>query len=151
MLENSEEGLMIAMQELASNTKKTFNVPCVLKCNKLILIHNEIAVINLYRIAQEAVTNAVKHGKPENIRICLNKEHNTITMTIENDGTGIPDMTKRRNGMGLQIMKYRANMIGASLDIHSRINGGTLVTCIYTDKSKIEVKISEKDESLITV
>jgi signal transduction histidine kinase len=153
IVEKGEEGLMVAMKELVTNTEKIFNIPCVLKCGDPVLIQNETAVTHLYRIAQEAVTNSVKHAKPDNIEICLDKERDKITMTIRDDGTGIPEIAYRKNGMGLQIMNYRANMIGASIDVSPDSNEGTVVTCIFSDTRESEVKcfdiIRRSDNSLL--
>ena len=147
MMENGKEGLMVAIEDLASNTEKAFNIPCVLKCNKPVPVYNETAVTHLYRIVQEAVTNAVKHAKPGHIEICLNKVDDKIKLTIKDNGTGIAAPNQGK-GIGLQIMKYRADIIGASLDIQSDINKGTLVSCILFDERRNEIKGPEKDERL---
>lgn len=133
IVEEGEESLMVAMEQIASNSKILFDVKCAVKYDDPVPIHNERAVLQLYRIAQEAVTNAVKHADPGHIEIYLRKEDNVITITIQDDGRGISGMSERSNGMGMQIMKYRANAIGASLDIHSETDMGTSVTCTFPD------------------
>jgi len=84
----------------------------------------------LYRIAQEAVTNAVRHGKARHVSICLDSADDEIVLTITDDGTGLPENARAGNGMGLRIMAYRAGMIGATFHIErlSDLNG-TRVTC----------------------
>jgi signal transduction histidine kinase len=148
MVEKGERGLMVAMEELVDNTEKIFNVPCVLKCDKPVLIHNETAVTHLYRIAQESVTNAVRHAGPRNIAIGLGRDDDNITLTIKDDGKGIAEVAGQKNGMGLQTMRYRAHMIGASLDISPDVHGGTQVTCFFNDKSEKAVKSPEEGKRL---
>ena len=84
--------------------------------------------MHLYHIAQEAVNNAVKHGKASNILIRLHHAGAHVTLAIEDDGIGIPQPAPS-TGMGLHIMSHRARMIGGALSIERRPNGGTLVTC----------------------
>ena len=129
-----QEGLMTALDELAASTKKMFGIPCVFTCDKPVFISNKAAVIQLYRIAQEAVTNAVKHGKPNQIEIYLSGTYNKVTMVIKDDGIGIKNITERMNtGLGLKIMSYRANLINASLNIGPNLKGGTVITCDFSD------------------
>jgi PAS domain S-box-containing protein len=132
-----KEGLMTALEELALSTKKMFGIPCVFLCAKPVFIHNKTAVIQLYRIAQEAVTNAVKHGKPHQIEIYLSGTYNKVAMMIKDDGIGIKNINGRMNtGLGLKIMGYRANLINASLDIRQDLNGGTIITCDFSDTAE---------------
>ncbi len=141
-VEMDREGLGSALEELASYARKTFGVPCIFVCNEPVSIQNKSAVLQLYRIAQEAVTNSVKHGKPGRIEISLSRSQGKIVMTIKDDGTGVPDVPKRKNsGMGLKIMNYRANLINAILDVKRGTDGGTVVTCIFSD---IQEELSEK-------
>jgi PAS domain S-box-containing protein len=132
-VEMNVEGLSAALEELAWNTKEIFNVPCVFRCNMPVQLCNKIKNIHLFRIAQEAVANAVKHGRPERIEISLSRENDEFELTITDDGAGIPEISKETNGLGLKIMNYRAEMIGASLDIQSEIDRGTSITCIFYD------------------
>jgi two-component system CheB/CheR fusion protein len=81
----------------------------------------------LYRIAQEAVTNAVKHSKANRILINLTSQGDDISVRVQDDGVGFPDVTT--NGMGLHIMEYRARMIGGSFKIERGPDGGTVAVC----------------------
>jgi PAS domain S-box-containing protein len=136
ILVKGEKSLWMAMKELAFNTEKIFNIPCIFKCDENVRITNRLAAINLYRIAQEAVTNAAKHAAPRSIEISLYRENNKIIITIKDDGTGISGTEDKADGMGLRIMHYRADMIGARLNVRPDVNGGTIVECIYTDKTE---------------
>jgi signal transduction histidine kinase len=83
--------------------------------------------IHLYRIAQEAVTNAVKHSKAEEIVLRLAAEGDGLTLTICDDGVGVPE--KPPGGMGLRTMAYRASVIGAIFNIERLPARGTRVAC----------------------
>jgi PAS domain S-box-containing protein len=143
-VETEKEGLMVALKELASRTQKLFNVSCTLKCSEPIIVSNETVLLYLYRIAQEAVNNAVKHGNSGLIEISLERYSGNVIMQVTDNGIGISDVSAKTEGLGLKIMKYRANMIGAYLDIHSCKKLGTTVVCILPD---IIIRKSDKDES----
>jgi signal transduction histidine kinase len=143
MFAKDEYSLATAIVELASNSEKLFGIECDVKCSKFVRLYNKAALIHLYRIAQEAITNAARHARSEKIKIRLSKTDNTITMKIRDDGTGFV-LPKHLDGMGLEIMKYRAHIINASLDIRPDSNKGTVVECIFCDKPGKEIKITEK-------
>ena len=84
---------------------------------------------HLYRIAQEAITNAIKHGKAKRIKISLKKTSDEIALTVGDDGIGLPENRRGAQGMGLRIMGYRAGMIGANFKIERMEEAGTRVTC----------------------
>jgi PAS domain S-box-containing protein len=129
--------LMSALQELATSTEILFGIHCVFKCDKHIEIDNTEAAVHLYRIAQEALTNAIKHGKAKNIQIGLTRSRNKHILTIRNDGLDFPkEFEARGTGMGLQIMDHRVDIIGGSLDIHKAAEGGTIVTCTFPNKKR---------------
>lgn len=135
-IEMNEEGLMTALKALSFNTRKIFNIPCTFRCDELVNIQDEAALTQLYRIAQEAVTNAVKYAKSGHIEISLGKDHDRIIMTVKDNGTGIPQYAERKGGMGLKIMNYRAGLINATLDIRSDMAGGTIIRCSYAGASE---------------
>jgi len=124
-----ENGLIFALEELSFNMKKIFGVTCHFNCNPPVKIKNDMIARNLYRIVQEALSNAIRHGRANNIRIHLAASDQKITLNIQDDGSGFSSNFKSNSGQGLRIMKYRAETIGASLDIHDAPTGGTIVTC----------------------
>ena len=127
--------LTLALQELAATTENMFGIHCALKYDNPIPIDNTEVATHLYRITQEAITNAIKHGKTKNIQIKLAQEKDKSVLKIENDGLDFPaEFGARGTGMGLQIMDHRADIIGASLDIHKGPEGGTIVTCSFSNK-----------------
>ena len=128
-VEITGEGLMDGFQELARNTSERFKVSCEFECLEPVLLHDAESSTNLYRIAQEAITNAVKHGKARHTSICLEQANCTITLTVTDDGIGLPENARNGQGMGLRIMAYRANMIGATFNIERLPESVTRVTC----------------------
>ncbi len=128
-------GLAFALQELAADTEQLFNISCTFLCEDNVIIDNVSVASNLYRIAQEAITNAVKHGKTGNITLELAEENGCLIMRVRNDGQDFPERTETARGMGLSIMRYRAEMIDGSLDIGRGAMGGTCVTCVVSNKA----------------
>jgi PAS domain S-box-containing protein len=122
-------GLMSALEELAATVRTMQRVDCVFRSDAPVLIDDDTTAIHLYRIAQEAINNAVRHAQPKHIEIGLDGSDEKITLTIRDDGVGFPPAARKRDGMGLQSMNYRARAIGATLDIRQGPAGGTIVTC----------------------
>ena len=84
----------------------------------------------LYHIAQEAITNALKHAQPRNIRVTLDARESAVILEVRDDGIGIPGDMSRPDGIGLRTMSYRAGLIRGKLDIRRQDAGGTLVSCL---------------------
>jgi PAS domain S-box-containing protein len=132
-------GLMSALEQYALEVQDLFGMACHFECCRPVLIYDETVANHLYRIAQEAVNNAVKHGHGKNILITLLTDGDGVTLNVRDDGAGLPDDVRNSSGMGLHIMNYRAKMIGATLLVQSCPNacpndghaghGGTVVTC----------------------
>ena len=122
-------GLMSALQELASRTRALFNIGCRFICRQPVLLEDSTTATHLYRIAQEAVTNAIKHGKPGLIQISLTQTPGRINLAVKDNGVGLPATPRKHRGMGLRIMQYRAGTIGGSLAIQKDAGGGTTVVC----------------------
>jgi PAS domain S-box-containing protein len=122
-------GLIAALEELAAGVESAYEVQCVCNFPEALAVRDHAVANHLYRIAQEAIQNAVKHGKARNIRITLKKVRRGIELGVENDGGGFPRDATSRGGMGLSNMKARAAIIGASLDIRRGKRRGTVVAC----------------------
>jgi signal transduction histidine kinase len=129
------DGLASALEELAASVQTRNNVTCHFSSEERVLIYDEVAGNNLYRIAQESVNNAIKHGRCKNISIGLGAVDEEVTLTIKDDGVGFPADLDGSAGMGLNIMNYRAKMIGASLDIRRGAGGGTIVLCSFHNEN----------------
>ncbi len=124
-------GLISALQALASGTKDLLKISCQFKCKNAVPIRDPVAARHLYRIAQEAITNAARHGKPKNIRIELASAKGKSTLKVANDGKDFPRILGKKKGIGLKIMEYRATMMGGMLDVGRGRKGGTIVTCTF--------------------
>ncbi|MGA1824375.1 MAG: PAS domain S-box protein [bacterium] len=127
-LVNDPEGLSSALQELSSTIKTMFGISCQFLCKKPIRIYDNAVATHLYRIAQEAINNAIKHGQAKQIQIRLNATGSKIIMTIKNNGLDFQHHRGNRTGKGLDIMRYRSRLIGASFDIKKNRTGGTIIT-----------------------
>jgi signal transduction histidine kinase len=135
------DGLASALEELAAGTQERTGIVCRFSCDAPVCIFDEVAGSNLYRITQEAVNNAVKHAECQTISIGLGAVEEEVTLTIKDDGagfTGAESNSEGSGGMGLSIMKYRAKMIGASLDIRPGYGGGTIVICSFHNEDVVE-------------
>jgi PAS domain S-box-containing protein len=131
-VESEANGFMSALDELAAHVKKMFHVECRLEFSEPVLIRNNVFATHLYRIVQEAINNAVKHGKAKHILISLKSAGDRFALTVTDDGAGFSTETKKNGGMGLHIMKYRASVVDAALEIRSGIDGaGTVVSCAF--------------------
>lgn len=121
--------LMHTLEELTSGTQELSDISCRFHCPEPILINDNNIATHFYKIAQEAVSNAVMHGKPRSIEVGLVQRGGTITLTVKDDGIGfIPDPLNS-NGIGLKIMKYRAHLMGASFQIAPNPPHGTVLQC----------------------
>jgi PAS domain S-box-containing protein len=123
------EGLASGLRELANNAEKMFGIECAVECATELPPVPTPTATHLYRIAQEAVSNAIKHGKAARVLICLEASPERLTLNIADNGRGLPEVLPRSDGMGLRIMKYRAGMVGGLLAIEAGQKGGTSVTC----------------------
>jgi PAS domain S-box-containing protein len=119
-----------ALGDLAAHARELFGISCEFSQQGTVPTLDGNVVTQLYKIAQEALTNAIKHGKSTRVLIGLTVVPQRLTLTIENDGLPFPDLRSRSTGMGLRIMNYRASLIGACLDIKAKATQGTLVTCV---------------------
>jgi signal transduction histidine kinase len=119
-----------SLGEMATFVRQTFNVSCQVNWDSRVRIVDRSVATNLYWIAQEAATNAVRHAHPKSIRISVSAiDGKGARLAVRDDGRGMPEQSEGKGGMGLRIMKSRAEMIGADLEIRRHPEGGTLVVC----------------------
>jgi PAS domain S-box-containing protein len=128
-VELEAEGLMQALAELARQTSTVFRIRCSFDCPAPVLMSNLGVSTHLYRIAQEAVTNSVKHGKAKQIQIRLANTDGRVCLSVTDNGSGLADKSRHGPGMGLRVMQHRASTIGATLVLQRRPGGGTTVVC----------------------
>jgi signal transduction histidine kinase len=137
LIELRADGLEDALQELAANISKAFNISCRLEHSGAVVLTDEEAPIHLYRIAQEAVSNAIRHGHARTIIISLDATNKRIMLAVTDDGIGLPRDVRNNMGMGLRIMDYRAGMIGATFDIQNLPAGGARAVCILDRRQPV--------------
>jgi len=137
-VEMAADGLMLALEEYAATTGELFKVHCRFECDSPVLIHDTATAGHLYRIAQEAVGNAIKHGRARNIFIRLEVGEESTVLSIKDDGVGLPAVLPKNRGIGLRIMAHRSAMIGGSFNARRDETGGTLITCELRAESAFE-------------
>lgn len=125
------EGLTVALGELATAVSRLFNLECRFQTGEPVRVRDNTVANHLYRIAQEAVHNAVRHGKAGSVVVSLHRQGEQARLTVADNGVGFDPRRVNSSGMGLQIMKYRAGMIGATLEVQSAPGRGTTVTCSF--------------------
>jgi len=122
-------GLMHALRQLTEMTTRSRRVRCAFQCPEPVSIENPTVANELYRIAQEAMNNAVRHGLAKRITVRLSETPDEVCLAVMDNGSGIPADVSGSPGMGLRVMKYRARVIGGELEIQRRSRGGTEVIC----------------------
>ncbi len=123
------EGLASALQEFCANTTTQFRVDCAFIGEARANLTESGIATHLYRIAQEAVRNAIRHGRARRIAVRLSTAQDQVVLSVRDDGIGLPSPSARGAGLGLRIMEHRARMIGAAFAIETPPEGGTLVVC----------------------
>lgn len=128
-------GLAIALQELAADLQSRSGIDCTFVEDGTAMPIELDRATHLYRIVQEALTNAVRHAHASHIRITLHRKDLYTRLTIRDDGIGFDAAQVSSPGMGLSIMRYRAEIIGARLSVSATPGGGTTVTCSFRLRS----------------
>jgi PAS domain S-box-containing protein len=131
----AESGLESALEELATNTNNLFKVQCRFKCEQPLPPLDSNLSLHLYYIAQEAMSNAVRHGKATQVNITIAGVRERFTLEIQDNGTGFRLPLTDSSGMGIRIMRYRARVIGATLNLKSEPNQGTQILVQFNQKS----------------
>lgn len=124
-----KNGLDDALQELACNVSKLHSIDVKYRGNKDIFYANNTTAVHVYRIAQEAINNAVKHGNATSIDVELSSSENYHYLSVKDNGSGFPGPDTMSDGIGLRIMNFRAHMIGGDLKINSEKDKGTEIIC----------------------
>lgn len=128
-MELFENGFHAALDQLCTDAAKRFGVSCYVKCGDSTLLPDYETAGNLYRIAQEAITNAIKHGQAGEVEVELTVKDANIIMIVRDNGSGLQKDWQDKKGLGLRIMKQRAKMIGAELNINRLKDKGTEIVC----------------------
>jgi two-component system CheB/CheR fusion protein len=123
------QGLMAGLRELVDSTNALHDISCTFESDRPVHVRDNFTATHLYRIAQEAIGNALRHGGAGHIRVCLHDEDERVVLSVTDDGIGMENATSSSGGMGLRIMHYRAGLIGATLDFEAASGSGTTVRC----------------------
>jgi PAS domain S-box-containing protein len=129
-VEIDADGLVAALEQLASQTEHRCRVRCRCHCSEPAPVGDTATATQLFRIIQEAINNAVKHARAKQITVEVRTDAGQITFQVRDDGVGLPAEPEQTAGMGLRIMHHRAGVIGATLNVRPADGGGTLVTCV---------------------
>lgn len=133
-VEGEANGLAAALQGLAGHFRSVYNISTHFLCAKPVPVSENTAATHLYRIAQEAMRNAVEHGRAKRIVVRLAESRSALTLSIQDDGCGFPLETPVSRGLGLETMRFRARAIGADLNLCRGKKGGTVVTCVWRNR-----------------
>ncbi len=125
------DGLTQALKGLVFTIERLSGIPCSFHTTGSIRVDDLEVATQVYRIAQEALNNAMRHSQASHIRVNLSRKGEVVTLSIRDNGVGLPESMLRKEGMGLRIMRYRARMIKGTLDIRRLPQGGTVVTCQF--------------------
>ncbi len=123
------EGLMTALQNLADRVARDRHLDCTFEADSAVLLPSQTIATHLYRIAQEAVNNALKHSGASRIEIRLQRRAGTVELCVRDSGKGLPAQPAAP-GLGMQTMKHRAQLIGARVTVENAPHGGTQVLCL---------------------
>lgn len=127
-VETEPNGLMSALQELARSVREIFHLPCAFRVREPVLISDPLAATHLFRIAQEAVANAVKHDEIRTLTIEIDRQDGEARLSIADDGRGL--RAEKNRGDGLRLMSCRAAVIGGRIEVQSNPTKGTKVVCV---------------------
>ncbi len=130
-LEIEEEGFNIALEQLCKRAKRLFNIECHQDLNCDFEIQDKMTTLHLYRIVQEAISNAVKHGKADEIKVETEAEDNYLHLRVTDNGIGFsnPENRKKLKGIGLNTMSYRAHKLGGYINMRESPEGHTILDC----------------------
>lgn len=130
-IETEPRGLMMALGELAVRISNLHNVKCVCQFRRPVFVHDNNVATHVYRIAEEAVANAVQHGEATEVRVSLEETKDCVKLTVRDNGRGLPKDFSEDGGLGLHVMRYRARMICGSVELKRDTPKGTVLSCCF--------------------
>ncbi|HTS17977.1 MAG TPA: sensor histidine kinase [Verrucomicrobiae bacterium] len=120
-------GLIASIDDLCASIREVYRIECEVQGNWIADLFGDTEATHVYRIVQEAVANAIKHGKPSRILIELCADDEGIILAVHDNGLGLPKQMQHTRGLGIGTMSYRASVIGANLTVRPNPRGGTTV------------------------
>src|SRR5262249_27930798 len=127
-------GLTSALSDLVDRIQDHSQIVCRFECPDPVPLYDNVAATELYRIVQEAVSNALKHAQPNQVLVSLQLQEHFAVLRVEDDGSGIGSPAPEERGLGLRIMQNRAAVIGATLTVLPGEQAGTVVTCLMPQR-----------------
>lgn len=140
------DGLIEALRKLVDDLCNAHPAKCSFECKDLISIENYVVASHLYRIAQEAITNATKHSSASQVIVRLRKTSNDSVLEILDDGIGFPVSSQPGRGRGLNIIKHRARLINATLTVETSPGRGTTVRCVFRSAEQLDSAPDEEED-----
>ncbi len=125
------DGLMSALEELVRSACTSHPLNCSFECDEPVLVEDNAVATHLYRLAQEAMTNTIKHSKASQVTVRLERNSTATSLVIVDNGIGLPQTGNHKRSRGLNIIKHRARLIGAVLEIKGTPGRGTIVRCVF--------------------
>jgi signal transduction histidine kinase len=122
-------GLKSALRELAASIKDLYGTNCICRFDPASRVADPVLATHFYRLAQEAVSNAVRHGRATRVTLRLSGRPGSVALTIRDNGRGLRSKPSSKQGLGLSLMNYRARLMGAALEIKPGRPTGTVATC----------------------
>jgi hypothetical protein len=145
-IELEMEGLSVALDRFAHDTSRRFKIECRFEAPDHIFIEDSAVALHLYRVAQEATSNAIRHGNAKSVLIRVILTEEGICLCIEDDGLGFQSGSlPNQAGMGIQIMRHRIAMIGGSFSL-TKLQRGVLVKCFLSESDSNKFKIKDLNE-----
>jgi signal transduction histidine kinase len=139
-VELESNGLKAAIRRMADNAEKLFNIKCTLTDFVDINFDDPTSLSHLYRIVQEATSNAVKHGNASKVVIKMEVNSDKLVLSIEDNGKGFSPDWEKEKGLGVRIMQFRSNLIGANLRIQeSKLGGAAIIITLLTVGSSYKI------------
>lgn len=135
------ESLMTGIRSLVANAGSLNGANCLFRCNGTVAVHNHDCANHLYRIAQEAIQNALRHGKPQEVVVSLARRDERVILEVQDDGGGFdPEVQAKSQGIGLSTMKYRAGAMNGFFEFARHPGGGVIVRCTVPDPQPVALK-----------
>ena len=139
-----QHGLEWALRDLADETSTRNNVRCVFTVRQPIAFADSNVAVQVFRIVQEAISNSLRHGRAQNITIELAESNGTVSLIITDDGVGLP-RRRKKDGLGLHSMQYRAKRLGGAMEVRRAVKSGTVVICSFPSKEFLHGKEKNKN------
>ncbi len=128
-VKDTPKGLELALNDLANRTQRMLNVDCHFHSSAQVPVEDNAEATNLFRIAHEAVNNAIRHGEASRVDIHLSSSAEGLLMEIRDNGKGLPPGFQNRTGLGIRMMQYRAQLLGATVQVEALPERGARTLC----------------------